>query len=655
MDKVAQHAEKAAQVASQHAALHTALATLRDDSSCDCVMPLPGGKLALMPGQDTAVTIIDAARSVLKDTAGELWRGQTGHVKWDSFRKTLKQVGKLTGGTKNSPLELELNNPDWMATVATTYKLRTAEQAVVIPQQSTEAMLQRAQVQIDAAMPNSCFVCMGGAEAGELLSTGCGCRGSSGTAHLTCLVQMAQAIEKCWDECPTCKQPWTGQAALALGREHVELTSSLPEDDYVRLRAAWILGARLRVNGHLDEAMKLGQATVQTLGQAIKNGGEDRLQHLMLDVMGFLGNVYFSLGNMTDALPLQTKRVAASRQMLGDDAEGTVVAIAELGAVQSAMGNLATALSLMEEALERGRRMRGIDNVETLGFMGNLANLHMEMGNHQLAMPLFTDALEANRRLSGRRHPQTLVCAGSLGRLHHISGHFADALSLLQEAVAGLTVVYSKDHPETQHFIAMLDDLQKDMSDPEVVAHVEAYLRHQRLQAQRESGSKTQASGSKARPPESRSTELARIVSPKPELNDRESMVLEYDQNRDLYIIVLRPKGKEGFFKDLCKPSSLRFNVGTHVIAVGLIKSPELNSRPGLVEGFNEKRGRYCVRLEDRAALAMLKPNNCRAAVPGAGALSDVHEQRYRSVSPGANLTLRESYIDEPEPEQAGV
>ena len=72
------------------------------------------------------------------------------------------------------------------------------------------------------------------------------------------------------------------------------------------------------------------------------------------------------------------------------------------------------------------------------------------------------------------------------------------------------------------------------------------------------------------------------------------------------------------------------------------------------------------MRLENRAALAMLKPDNCRAVVPGAGALSDVHEQRYRSVSQGildpsceasclADLLCRESYIDEPEPEQAGV
>ena len=104
----------------------------------------------------------------------------------------------------------------------------------------------------------------------------------------------------------------------------------------------------------------------------------------------------------------------------------------------------------------------------------------------------------------------------------------------------------------------------------------------------------------------------------------------------------------------MCKPSSLRFNIWTHIIAVNLIKSPELNNRPGVIEGFNEKRGRYCVRLQDRPTLAMLKPDNCRAAVPGSDALADEDEQGYRSALEGAFRLPNnddESYIDGPEPE----
>eukprot|EP01052_Picozoa_sp_SAG31_P035548 SAG31_NODE_4305_length_3369_cov_10.152599_2_plen_568_part_00 len=503
---------------------------------------------------------------------------------------------------------------------------------------------------------NLCFVCSGGAEVNKLLSTGCGCRGSLGMAHLSCLVQWARADEKSWDVCPTCGQNWTGQMALGIARAQVELASSLPEADYARLRAAWKLGIALQTNGHLHEALQLGRATLEKTRQAIEGGRMDpddrRLQDLMLDVMGFVGNVYLLMGNPTATLPLQMDRVATSRRTLGDDAEGTVVAIAELGVVYSELGNHAAALPLMQESLERSRRMKGNDNVETISCMNNLATLLADMGNNELAVPLLTDVLETRRRVLGRLHPDTALCAGNLGRLHHISGHFADAQPLLEEALAGLTVAYGEDHHHTRQIKAMLDDLRKDMNDPEVVARVEAYLHHQRLQAQqRGGGSNARASDNNIQLSGIRSTVLAHVVSTKPELSGRESMVLEYSQDKKLYSIVMRPKGQEASTKNLCKPSSLRFTVGTHTIAVDLIKSPELNGRLGLVEGFDKKRGRYCVRLEGRATVAMLKPDNCRAAVPGSGALSDQQEQGYRSALQEAfRLPSHddESYVDGP-------
>ena len=51
--------------------------------------------------------------------------------------------------------------------------------------------------------------------------------------------------------------------------------------------------------------------------------------------------------------------------------------------------------------------------------------------------------------------------------------------------------------------------------------------------------------------------------------------------------------------------------------ATGLTGAPEPNGQKGIVEGWLEEKGRYAVRLEDKARkkAANLRPENCRADV----------------------------------------
>ena len=53
------------------------------------------------------------------------------------------------------------------------------------------------------------------------------------------------------------------------------------------------------------------------------------------------------------------------------------------------------------------------------------------------------------------------------------------------------------------------------------------------------------------------------------------------------------------------------------MVAKGLTGAPELNGQKGVVEGWLEEKGRYAVRLEDKARkrAVNLKPENCRADV----------------------------------------
>jgi hypothetical protein len=363
-----------------------------------------------------------------------------------------------------------------------------------------------------------CVICLEGGEPGSLVR-GCACRGSAGFAHQSCLVTAAQANKNSWDTCPTCKQTWTGQVQLGLGWAHVELTASLPEDNYERLRAAMQLMVALRSSGELAEALQLGLATLETMRRVTPGDESGPLPALMLQVMGMLATVFNMMGEHTAALPLQMERLATSRRLLGDDYEGTLVAISELGGTHLSMGDCTAALPLLEEALERGRRTHGNDRAETMGFMNNLATAYARMtmidrAYAERALRLFTEAFEAKRRVLGSRNPDTLTSMGNLGNHHHNIGNFPAALPLLEEAVVGLTAECGEDHQETRHFKAKLDDLRKDMSDPQVVAQVEAYLHQQRLQAEQRQGEGREQNFYQSRP-------QARIVGiqSRPELN----------------------------------------------------------------------------------------------------------------------------------------
>ena len=215
------------------------LAQLRDDSTSECVNALPNGHLALdtIDSQATTQTIIDAVRSNLGDPT--LWCGKSGYVKFDSFKKTLKQVGTLSPGKRGSYIELQLNQP---ATVYTLVKVEDNVAPDVGFCQATRATLQRAEAQAQAEAPPQCFICFDGDTSEQpLLSTGCACarEGSSvGVAHVHCFVSAAQRNEDLWHVCPTCKQWFTGEMLTGLARARWELVRDRAKADPERLYAA---------------------------------------------------------------------------------------------------------------------------------------------------------------------------------------------------------------------------------------------------------------------------------------------------------------------------------------------------------------------------------------------------------------------------------
>ena len=119
----------------------------------------------------------------------------------------------------------------------------------------------------------TCFICLephsGPSISQRLLHGGCACRGSSGFAHVACVAKAAQTTsDTMWQECPTCKQEWSGQMELGLARAEVASLSSRPEGDRRRLNATNMLTQALQKMGEYAEALLFGVATLVTARQA---------------------------------------------------------------------------------------------------------------------------------------------------------------------------------------------------------------------------------------------------------------------------------------------------------------------------------------------------------------------------------------------------
>ena len=92
----------------------------------------------------------------------------------------------------------------------------------------------------------------------------------------------------------------------------------------------------------------------------------------------------------------------------------------------------------------------------------------------------------------------------------------------------------------------------------------------------------------------------------------------KYLKDKGRYTVQLPPLLADGEREQVnLKPANLVLAEGSAVVATGLTGAPELNGQRGIVEGWLEEKGRYAVRLEDKARkkAANLKPENCRADV----------------------------------------
>jgi tetratricopeptide (TPR) repeat protein len=306
-----------------------------------------------------------------------------------------------------------------------------------------------------------CYICLEGgggpaaaSDGAELVHGGCGCRGTAGYAHIRCLIAAAKNKAKSWHSCPTCKQEYTGRAALGLARAWDEQESNLTTKLH--------LANSLQPMGELSESRRLLEEVVSESTQQF--GGTHGATRQAKEN---LASLCAQMGEFQEAQLVFKEVLAAQMEAHGSmhiAVFGTKVNIANL---HMEMFELQEARQLYEEVVTGYTEHFGALAVKTLMVQSNLANLLDEMGEHEEAQLLFETVLAGRTTLLGGEHVDTLKTKMGLATtlrkivLRDGSGRWLEAQQMTEEAVAGFTSQLGENSEATfrakQNLANMLD------------------------------------------------------------------------------------------------------------------------------------------------------------------------------------------------------
>lgn len=494
----------------------------------------------------------------------------------------------------------------------------------------------------------TCWVCQeegDSAEEGKLLHTGCGCRGSSGWVHLSCLVAAANgqtktfeelyaaipAVETAdgqrlahvddflasarsgpqpgmvWRRCPTCEQLFTGEVELGLAKARWSQMGG--NTDEMRDLMWW-----------LDEPQRIEACTF--LIRAMGDSKEDCPEALVLaeqllvimqrmpgpnhpNTLGLYSNMahcHKEMGNKDEAAKLLKHVLRVTRKYpngptspfgpvpLEDGQTTETVAASSIGFAANnygaclvyQMGQFASGRVLVEEGLELRRRVFGDSNEDTLASMNCYARCLADIGDYFLATHVYSKASATAHRLLGTLHPLCASIDKGWTKETKETGWPPET-----RAVACATVPEQAGHPP----IRTMRRSEVESKLPQVAVlgldeasgcYTCAHPGQHYFEQNKQDGGEGDSGGKDAE------TEGDVVVS------EKSKQISEW--------------------KGLIKPSDLILNDGTAVIIQGLqaASAHDLNGRRGLVQGYDEEKGRYTVAVAGRKKPLGLRPECCR-------------------------------------------
>lgn len=313
--------------------------------------------------------------------------------------------------------------------------------------------------------PPACFICLerssgSGDELGELLSPGCGCRGSAGRVHERCAVHAAAAEharagtwagKHPWQLCPTCKLPYTGALKLVLAeawcaRADARADGATAGADLERFAARTALSNALSASGRLAEAETVVRANLEAA--VALHGAEHR--HTLGTRLN-LGLLLDGQGKHREAAAVYAGLLAVQRRTLGDDHRDTLSTRMQLAGAALQQGKNAAAEAQYRDVLTAQTRLFGASDPAALTCAMNLASALLNQAKFGEAEGALRDNLALKERKLGPEHVDTLMAKMNLGSALKEVGRYADAEACFRDNHETKRRVLGATHADTAY------------------------------------------------------------------------------------------------------------------------------------------------------------------------------------------------------------
>ena len=296
-----------------------------------------------------------------------------------------------------------------------------------------------------------CWICLeeGPNKAGEPLVRDCSCRGSSGLAHLSCIIKHAESegrrvvdtvpaeaftsarFAKAFEFCPNCKQQYQNDVIYKLTKAAVDFT----EREYKDVKSGYLLGHtltnRLTVldpKNNSDDKAEGEESCAKILtiieemkrnGELAQNWKEELYIYLESSAYGAIGSYYMCLDtkeNLTQAKLYVEKGRDIFKEM-GDEMPA-LIAEKKLAAIESKIsGEENVCLDTLQKIHAYLQRTIGETDPQTISAGADVAealclSFHAIEGER-----LLSKMVELSRRVHGTEHDCTKRTASYLQRM----------------------------------------------------------------------------------------------------------------------------------------------------------------------------------------------------------------------------------------------
>ena len=270
----------------------------------------------------------------------------------------------------------------------------------------------------------TCYICTEAVHrhTKEGLVRGCACRGTSGVAHVSCLVEQAKILIaeaeennlgikydarwRRWDTCSLCEQQYHGVVRCALGWACWKTYLGRAEADQARFMAMTELGNGLLAAKQFAAALPVKEAELSMMRRLGAS------HHNILIAQGNLANTYAGLGRWDESLGVRRDIYCGFVRVLGEEDRETLLEAHNfaLSLVNDRVRKFGEAKSLLRKNIPTAQRVLGEGNENTL----RMRMLHARalcqdpaatLDDLREAVNALEDTERTARRVFGDAHP----------------------------------------------------------------------------------------------------------------------------------------------------------------------------------------------------------------------------------------------------------